>query len=108
MKWTIKILIALSVILSLGMISSANDVENSEITIVHIADKSNLGIEPLMIRGLVIKKIPQKNISLIRIVSETYRNKIIAIEGNINASKGQYIEGYFCEDKFAPIERKMK
>ena len=115
MKWTIRILIALILILNLGIVGFTNEVKNSEnldketqITIVHITDKSNLGIEPLMIRGLVIKKIPQKNISLIRIVSETYRNRVIAIKGNINASKGQYIEGYFYEDKFAPIERKMK
>jgi hypothetical protein len=82
--------------------------KSQKILKVQLADRNELGIEPLMIRGLVIKKIPQKNIILVRIVSETYRNRIIAIEGNLQADKGQYVEGYLNKNKFAPIGRRQE
>ena len=83
--------------------------------IVHITtNRRDLGIEPLMIRGVVIRKVPERNLTLVRIVSETYRNRIIAINGILKAQKGQYVEGYFGKGNFVlrkkvlPFKRRKK
>ena len=69
--------------------------------IVHIVThRRNLGVEPLMIRGVVIRKMPERNLTLVRIISETYRNRVIAIEGCLKTQKGQYVEGYFGKGNF--------
>ncbi|WP_035587873.1 hypothetical protein [Hippea jasoniae] len=77
---------------------------NEQITVLELSNVKSLGVEPLMVRAVVVKK--KANQTLIRIVSETYRNRLFLIDGNIDAKKGDYIEGFLGKNKFAPINNR--
>ena len=76
-----------------------------EVKLVDRFSKLNC-IEPLMIRAVVFKVDRAKKIILARIVSETYRGRVMFIEGNIlNIEKGYYIRGAFCKNKLFIIPK---
>jgi len=117
MKWAIRVLISMILILNLGMVSFASNLgsnnhlpetysQKDKIIPVYLVNQDRIGGEPLLINGVVLKKDKKKNTCLIEIISETYKGYVLAVKGNVKVEEGKNIEGFFYKNEFAPIYKK--
>ena len=107
------LLFIVAICLTVPVNGFADDFKNKELKILKgkpmimhiVTNRRDLGIEPLMICGVVIRKMSERNLTLVRVISGTYRNRVIAVEGYLKAQKSQYVEGYFGKGNFILREK---
>ncbi len=108
MNCATKVLIILFLVLNLSIFGFAsnnnhffkNQSQQKEI-VATLVSQNKIDEEPLLINGVVVKKSKDKSVCLIRIVSETYKGRLLVIKGYIDVNEGKKIEGYLYKDKFA-------
>ena len=65
-------------------------------------------VEPLMIRAKVIAVNVGKRECLIRVLSETFRNRYIILEHCPIRRKGGYVYGMYCSGQFSFLKGRLE
>ncbi len=113
-KWLLIYMIIASSVLFYGINAYSYDLNkgknfldkgqtNQQILEVKLVNGNKLGVDSLMIIAVVIKQMEDENASVVRIISGTYRNRLMIIKGDINAKKGEYIRGFMNKNQFSLV-----
>ena len=78
--------------------------DNKEDMSAEIVDTLSDCKEPLMIRVKIIKVNNKTDQCLARVLSETYRGRMIVLDSCYNLKKGDDIMGMFCDDEFSVVK----